>query len=557
MATGKKTAAERYIEHVLSDRIVVGNRVRQAVERQVKDLQTGKERGLRFDRKAAQHVLDFFMLLRHSKGEWAGKPFELSAWQAFILWVLFGWKRIDGTRRFRTAYVEIARKNGKSTLAAGVALYLFAADREAGAEVYTAATKRDQARIVHGEAIRMVQSSPALARFIDVFKDNLSMIRTASKYEPLGADADTMDGLNVHGAIIDELHAHKNRNLWDVLETATGARRQPLLFAITTAGFDRHSICWQQHDYGEKVLDDVIQDDAHFAFIASLDSEDSWTDRSVWIKANPNLGISVKEESLKEQCAKAESLPSAQNAFRRLRLNQWTEQSERWIDLAVWDSGATPVNIQKRRQRVCFAGLDLSHKTDLTAFVLVFPPERDAKAEPWQIQCRFWVPADNIRKRVEKDRVPFDIWIRNNLIETTEGNVIDYDVIRKRIQEDNEEYTIKEIAYDPWSAQQLAMQLMSDGLEMVPFRQGFASMAAPTQELEKLIIGRQIIHGGNPVLRWMASNVAIKQDSAGNLKPDKAKSTERIDGIVALIMAIGRATVQAESVYNRRGLLWV
>jgi phage terminase large subunit-like protein len=550
---------ERYVDDVLQERTVVSRRVRQAVKRHVEDLETGKSRGLRFDKRAAARVLDFFSLLRHSKGEWAGEPFVLSPWQAFILWVLFGWKRPDGTRRFRTAYIEIARKNGKSTLAAGVALYLFAADREPGAEVYTAATKRDQARIVHGEAIRMVQSSPALGRFIDIFKDNLSMIRTASKYEPLGADADTMDGLNVHGAIIDELHAHKTRNLWDVLETATGARRQPLIFAITTAGFDRQSVCWQQHDYGEKVLDRVIEDDAYFAFIAALDPEDDWTDHTVWIKANPNLGVSVKPENLEEQCAKAQSLPAAQNAFRRLRLNQWTEQSERWIDLAVWDEGAEDVNVQSLLKRRCFGGLDLSSTTDLSSFVLIFPPDEENPEEPWQILCRLWMPAENVRRRVDRDRVPFDVWIRQEFIEATEGNVIDYDVIRKRIHQDRDLYDIREIAFDRWNATQLCSQLTSDGLEMVPFGQGFASMAAPTRELEKLIVGRQLIHGGHPVLRWMASNVAIKQDAAGNLKPDKAKSSDRIDGIVALTMAIGRAIVQSEptSVYEHRGVRWI
>ena len=366
--------------------------------------------------------------------------------------------RTDGTRRFRTAYIEIGRKNGKSTLAAGVALYLFAADREPGAEVFTAATKRDQARIVHGEAIRMVRLSPGLQRHVQVFKDNLSMLRTTSKYEPLGADADTMDGLNVHGAIIDELHAHKNRNLWDVLETATGARRQPLIFAITTAGFDRHSICWQQHDYGEKILDGVIEDDAYFAFIASLDPEDSWTDRKMWIKANPNLGISVKPESLEEQCGKAESLPAAQNAFRRLRLNQWTEQSDRWIDLSVWDACIAPVDAALLKGRECFGGLDLSTTTDLSAFVLLFPPEDD---EPWQVLCRFWMPEDNVRRRVEKDRVPYDVWIREGWIEATAGNVIDYDILRARIQEDADRFHIREIAFDRWNATQLCTQLQS------------------------------------------------------------------------------------------------
>jgi phage terminase large subunit-like protein len=468
--------------------------------------------------------------------------------------VVFGWKRTDGTRRFRIAYVEVSRKNGKSTLAAGLGLYLFAADREPGAEVFTAATKRDQARIVHGEAVRMVQASPGLQRFVQVFKDNLSMVRTASKYTPLGADADTMDGLNVHGAIIDELHAHKNRNLWDVLETATGSRRQPLISAITTAGFDKLSVCWQQHAYGEQILDGIVNDDSYFVFIASLDPEDDWTDPAVWIKANPNLGVSVKIDSLQEQCAKAESLPAAQNAFRRLRLNQWTEQADRWIDLDIWDAGAHPINLESLRGRRCFGGLDLSSTTDLSAFVLLFPPTDED--EWWRVVCRFWIPADNMRQRVQKDRVPYDQWVRQSLIQATDGNVIDYDFLRQSIREDAEQFQIVEIAFDRWNATQLITQLGSDGLTMIPFGQGFASMAAPTRELETLIIGRQLAHGGNPVLRWMVSNVAIKQDPAGNLKPDKSKSADRIDGVVALIMALGRASVtppHVPSVYDQRG----
>jgi phage terminase large subunit-like protein len=550
-----KNAAERYASDVLAGRIVVGKRVHQAVERHTQDLQTGRQRGFRFDPAAGMRILTFFTLLRHSKGEWAGQPFLLSPWQAFVLWVLFGWRRSDGTRRFRTAYIEIGRKNGKSTLAAGVGLYLFAADKEPGAQVFTAATKRDQARIVHGEAINMVRLSTGLRRHVQVFKDNLSMIRTNSKYEPLGADADTMDGLNVHGAIIDELHAHKNRNLWDVLETATGSRRQPLIFAITTAGFDKKSICWQQHDYGEKVLDGIIPDDSYFAFIAALDAEDEWANRNVWIKANPNLGVSVKPESLEEQCLKAESLPAAQNAFRRLRLNQWTEQADRWIDIPAWDACALPVDATSLKGRECFGGLDLSSTTDLSAFVLVFPPKADE--ERWQVLCRFWMPSDNVRRRVERDRVPYDQWIREGYIEATNGNVIDYEVLRKRISEDAQQYDIHEIAFDRWNATQLCTQLQDDGLTMIPFGQGFASMSAPTKEMEKMIIGKQLAHGGHPVLRWMISNVSVKQDPAGNLKPDKAKSTERIDGVVSLIMGIGRAMVRPEPQYADYQLFFI
>jgi phage terminase large subunit-like protein len=320
-----------YARRVLTGKILAGNLVRLACQRHLDDLQSGPARGLRFNKPAALHAIDFFPLLQHSQGEWAGAPFTLQPWQMFLIGTLFGWKRADGARRFRTAYNEVARKNGKSTLSAGVGLYLFDGDDEPGAQVFTAATKRDQARIVHSEAVRMVKASPALRSHIRVFKDNLSIEATASKYEPLGADSDTMDGLNVHGAIIDELHAHKNSGIVDILETARGARRQPLIFEITTAGYDRHSICWQHRDYSEKVLRGILNDDAWFAYIACLDAGDRWDDERVWPKANPNYGISCKPEIMRDMARRAAELPRAQNAFRQKHLDEWTEQAERWI----------------------------------------------------------------------------------------------------------------------------------------------------------------------------------------------------------------------------------
>jgi phage terminase large subunit-like protein len=301
--------------------------VRLACERHLDDLAEGAGRGLRFDLAAARHAIEFFGFLRHSKGEWAGQTFELAPWQAFIVGALFGWKRNDGLRRFRTAYCAVPRKNGKSSIAAGIGLYLLVADREQGAEVYSAATSRDQARIVFDEAKRMVASSPALRRRVDMLINNLHVAPTNSRFMPLSSDSSTMDGLNVHGAIIDELHAHKTRNVVDVLETATGARRQPLLFEITTAGYDRHSICFEHHDYSLKVLQGIVRDDAWFAVIAGAEEGDDWTDPEVWRKANPNLGRSVKEDDLRRKAEKAIALPGAQNAFRRMHLNEWTEQA--------------------------------------------------------------------------------------------------------------------------------------------------------------------------------------------------------------------------------------
>jgi phage terminase large subunit-like protein len=339
----------------------------------------------------------------------------------------------------------------------------------------------------------------------------------------------------------------------DVLETATGARRQPLIFEITTAGYDRHSICFEHHDYAIKLLESTLQDDSWFAFIAAADEDDDWTDPQVWRKANPSFGISVKQDDLARKAEKAIALPGAQNAFRRMHLNEWTEQAERWIDLAAWDACGGQVELEQLRGRTCFGGLDLSATTDVTALAWVFPPEQDDGL--WHVLSRYFVPEDNLRKRAERDRVPYDLWTRQGFIEATPGNVVDYGAIEQRILADSALFQVREIAYDPWNATHIALRLQDEGATMVEFRQGFRSMAAPTRELEKLIVSRKLAHGGNPVTRWMAANVAVAQDPAGNLKPAKDKSTERIDGIVAAIMAIGRAMVAEEEIHAEYQIL--
>ena len=381
------------------------------------------------------------------------------------------------------------RKNGKSTTSAGIGLYLLVADGEQGAEVYSAATTRDQARIVFDEAKRMVARSPALRRRVEPLINNLHVAATASRFMPLSSDSSTMDGLNVHGAIIDELHAHKTRGVVDVLDTATGARRQPLLFEITTAGYDRHSICFEHHDYSSKVLEGVLQDDSWFAYIAAADEGDDWTDPEVWRKANPNFGISVKQDDLARKAEKAIALPGAQNAFRRMHLNEWTEQAERWIDMAAWDACDAPVDLEELRGRPCYGGLDLSTTTDVTALAWVFPPDDDDGL--WRVLSRYFVPEDNLRKRAERDRVPYDLWAGQGFIEATPGNVVDYSAVEERIRADAALFQVREIAYDPWNATHIALRLQDEGATMVEFRQGFRSMSAPTRELEKLIVSPQ------------------------------------------------------------------
>lgn len=546
--------ARQYIADILSGDVVACKWVKLFCERHVKDLKTAKKRGVYFDEGEAERVLRFFDFLRHSKGEWGGQPFILSPWQQAYLWVLFGWRKMaTGTRRFRISYLEVARKAGKSSLAAGIALYLLDADREPGAEVYSAATKRDQAKIVHGEACRMVRSSPMLKKFITVRSDNMFVLDTNSKFEPLSSDYNSLDGLNIHGAIIDEVHAHKTRDLWDILETATGARRQPLMFAITTAGVSRYGICRELHDYLEKVLDGTIEDDSFCGVIFTLDDGDDYLDESVWIKANPNLGISVKLDDMRDKVRKAKEAPAALNAFLRLHMNQWTQAETRWIDPDAWARCAGQTPIEELRGLPCYGGLDLSSTTDISAFVLKFPTTGD-------VLSYFWIPEDEMEKRERRDRVPFSSWVRHGYIEATPGNVIDYEYIKQRLKLLAAEFKgMREIGYDPWNATQIAIQLEEDGFPVVPVRQGYQTLSPAAKELEREILSGELKHGGNPVLGWMASNVVISVDPAENIKPDKAKSTERIDGIVALCVAISRQ-IQGDddtNIYEQRGLLMV
>jgi phage terminase large subunit-like protein len=529
---------------VIAGEYPAGKLVRQACARHLRDLKEGPSRGLRWDAAAAQHVIDFFGFLKHSKGEWAGRPFVLEPWDQFIIGCPFGWKRADGTRRFRTAYVEVPRKNGKSTKLAGIGLYLLIADGEAGAEVYSSATKKDQARIVWSESERMVKSSPALSSRVGCFRNNLHITGTASKFEPLGADSNTLDGLNAHGNLVDELHAHRDRGVWDVLVTSMGARRQPMTYAITTAGtYEPESIGWELHDHAVKVAEGALDDDSFFCYVAAIDDDDEWTDPAVWAKANPNLGVSVKPEYLAQMCQDAINKPSFTNTFLRLHLDRWTQQVERWISMEKWNAVTAEVDPEALRTRPCWGGLDLSQKLDLAAFVLAFPRDDGG----FDLLPRFWCPESTILERSRKDRVQYDAWERDGLLIATPGEVIDYDFIRSEINELGKQYSIQEIAYDPWNAQQTATQLgETDGFTMVAFRQGYASMSEPAKEFERLVVAGKLVHGGNPVLRWMASNVAKTEDPSGNIKPDKSKSREKIDGIVAAIMAIGRATLHTQ-----------
>ena len=511
-----------------------------------------------YDEVAAEMAVSFFeSLLTHVKGEWAGQPFLLEDWQKDeIIRPLFGWKREDGTRRYRTAYIEVPRKNGKSSLSAGLGLFLLFADGEPGAEIYSAAGDREQANIVFGVAKAMVEEQPELAKLAKVYRKAIVVESTRSFYHVLSADAYTKHGLNAHGVIFDELHVQPNRDLWDVLKTSTGSRRQPLVVAITTAGFDRESICYELHEHARQVQEAIIEDDAFLPVVYAADESDDWLDEEVWRKANPNLGVSLKWEYLQEEAETAKQTPAYQNTFRRLHLNQWTQQETRWLPLEAWDACTAGVDAKLLEGSVCYGGLDLASSSDIASLVLCFPSER-GEDERLAWLPFFWIPREKMMERARKDRVPYDMWVEQGLITATEGNVIDYAVIVREIEELGERYNIREIAFDRWGAFQVSQALDGAGFTMVGFGQGFASMAGPTKELLRLVLDEKLAHGGHPVLRWMADNVVVSQDAAGNLKPNKQKSREKIDGIVAGIMALDRAMRHqgTKSVYERRGIL--
>jgi phage terminase large subunit-like protein len=413
----------------------------------------------------------------------------------------------------------------------------------------------------------MVKKS-RLREMFSVYKNNIHDELSASKFEPLSSDYNSLDGLNIHAALVDELHAHKTRDLYDVLDTGTGARRQPLMISITTAGHDKHSICREQHDYTEKVLDGLIDDDSFWGIIYCIDEEDKddWQNEKIWIKANPNLNVSVKLRDLQDKAKKAAEVATRQNAFLQKHLNIWTESSTRWITADKWDDCSFPVDPEELKGRTCYGGLDLSSTTDTTALVLVFPPEEEGGR--FEIIHRCWIPSDNMADRVRRDRVPYDVWARQGLIVATPGNIIDYLFVITQISKDAEDYDFRELAFDRWGSTMMIQNLQDMGFEeekvkhsqrhLIQFGQGYASMNAPTKELEKMILSKEIAHGGNPVLAWMMANVVIKMDPAGNYKVDKAESVERVDGVVALVMAIDRAVRDTgESIYEERGVLTI
>lgn len=506
---------------------------------------------LMFDEEKASRATKFIKKLRHTKGDWAGKTFNLIPWEEKIVRDLFGTVNEDGKRQYREAYISVARKNGKTEICGALGNYCLFADGEQGSEVYCAAGDRDQASLVYGAAKSMVEQNATLDRnskIVDSVK-RIIFPKRNSFLRALSSEAFSKHGYNPHLAICDEVHVWPGRDLYDVLKTGMGARSQPLLVSITTAGFDRTSLCWELYTYAKKIISGAIQDPTFYAAIYEVEENEDWKDEANWYKANPGLGIYRSIDEMRQAFKRACEVPAFENTFRRLYLNQWTSAETRWLSLEKWDLCSDPVHMDSLWGRPCYGGLDLSTTTDITAFALVFEPGADGIID---LLVWMWMPEAAVKK-------PFDLWVRQKHIETTDGNVVDYEVIRAKVNEVGKIYNIRDIGYDPWNATNLAINLQQDGFVMVPVRQGYASLSAPTKELMNMVLQKRIRHGGNPVLRNMVDSLMITQDSAGNIKPAKDKSTSRIDGVVASIIAIDRLTREenATSVYENRGILTI
>jgi phage terminase large subunit-like protein len=507
-----------------------------------------------------ERVVNFFRYhLTHVKGELAGQPLMLAPWQKQdIVKPLFDTRTLDGMRTIRTCYVEVPRKNGKSSLGAGLALYLLFADDEPGAEIVSAAADRDQAAIVFDIAKSMVEASPILSAMAKIYRREIVVPSPTgeSVYRVISSEAYSKHGYNLHAAIIDEVHAHQDGGeLYGVLTKGMGSRRQPVTFAITTAGHDRKetSLCWQLHQRALRVKAGLAVDPSFLGVVYAAPNEADWTDRKMWALANPGLGVTVKESFLEQECRRAQDMPAYENEFRQYHLDQWTESVKAWLPMAKWDRGAKPVSRAALKGRPCNGGLDMATNTDLAALVLVFP---DPDGVQYDVLVQAWCPQDGIRRRAQKDHAPYDVWAREGYLEATEGDAVDQETIRERILEYAAEFQLVELGYDDWNMGYLGPKLLAEGVNMRPIRQTFKALSGATKLLERLVLKRGLRHGGHPVLRWCIANTVVAKDGPENIKPSKEKSPERIDLTVALVMALDCVVrSQGPSVYETRGVL--
>lgn len=518
-----------------------------------------KPEGAWFDEESAERAVNFITRLAHFQGKFAGTAFALLPWQLRLVREIFGWMRADGTRLYRLVYVECARKSGKSTIASAIGLYLAYGDSEPGAQVVFAAADRDQAKVCYSASRIMAEQAQHLADITTFYNSSNKMVvqnNPGTELRALSADTKKLYGLNLHGLIFDELMTQPNRVLWDALTTAQGSRVQPLIFAITTAGWDRQSIAYEQHEYTRKIHEGGLADPSFLGVVFGAAEDEDWTDPAAWRKANPSLGHTVGTEYYAEKCAQAMNQPTAQNSFRTLLLSQWVGQATRFIPMDAWDQCglATPPPLTGRR---VFGGLDLSSTTDLTAFVMVGRDDTDGTVA---VEAHIFVPEDDLRERGLRDRAPYEVWADQGYIHLTPGKAVDYDFVRKTVLEARAAYKLEDVSYDRWGANETVTKLTHEGVRMISVGQGYVSLSAPTKELLRLLAEGQIQHGNHPVLRWMADGAAGQTDAAGNVKLAKDRSTTRIDGLVALVMALDGLTrrgLKRRSVYEDRGMVTV
>lgn len=552
--------AQSYAKDVVAGRIPAGRFVQAACKRQIEDLKRWKAKSspYQFDKAKAAKVCRFIELLPHIKGPKSGELIVLEPWQVFILTTVYGWVKADGTRRFRRVYIEVPRGNGKSALSSGVGLYMLCADGEGGAEVYSFATTRDQAKIVFGDAQNMARRTTGLkAHFgVEVNAHNINVVRTASKFEALSAEGSTLDGLNTHFACVDELHAHKTRAVYDVVETSIGKRAQSLLWVITTAGSNRAGICYEVRSFVTKVLAGVAKDESQFGIVYGLDDGDDWTTEEALFKANPNWGISVMPEVLLPLQAKAMTMPSAANNFKTKHLNEWVNADTAWMDMRAWDACKDPtLDPELFTGEPAWVALDLASKVDIAAKVSLHVREIDGK-QHYFCFGQYYLPRDTVDRG---ENSQYQGWESMGLLTVTDGAVIDFGVIEDDLLADCSRFEVREVPYDPFQATQMSTRMAAQGVPMVEMRPTVLNFSEPMKQLEALVLQGRLHHNGDPVMTWMMSNVVAHMDAKDNIYPRKERPENKIDGVVALIMALGRALAEqpngGASVYEDRGLL--
>tara|TARA_R110000751_G_scaffold307640_1_gene430353 strand:- start:38937 stop:40703 length:1767 start_codon:yes stop_codon:yes gene_type:complete len=551
--------ALEYARAVVAGTIPAGKYVVKACQRQLDDLARVGWR-YRFDEARGARVCNFIECLAHIKGPLAGQKIRLEPWQSFILTTCWGWlDRDSGKRRFRRGYTEVPRGNGKSALSSGIGLYMLSADGEGGAEVYSAATTRDQARIVFRDAQQMARKAPDLSSQlgVTVAAHNIHVLKTASKFEALSAEGSSLDGLNIHCAIVDELHAHKTRTVYDVIETGTGKRPQSLLWVITTAGSDRSGICYEVRTYLARVLDGVVEDDSQFGIIYGLDETDNWQNEASWRKANPNWGVSVMPEVVAQLANKAMQLPSAQNNFLTKHLNTWVNADSAWLPPESWAACADPsLTLEDFAGEECIVGLDLATKTDIAAKSYLFRRVVDGLPH-YYLFGAYYLPEAAL---TDGRNASYAGWEISGRLTSTPGDVTDFGLIEADILADASRFKVREVAFDPWQATDLAQRLQANGAAMVEYRATVQNFSAPMKELAALVLQKRLHHDGCPALAWMVSNVVCHLDVKENVYPRKERPENKIDGVVSAIMALGRWIISSEpdvSVYERRGMLLI